>query len=109
MDIIRQGDVILVQVAQTESTPKQVEPGQDVILAFGEVTGHKHALTLDDKTKVTHKKPIFDASAERYIQLVSDATLRHEEHHAAVLRAGKYELGVQVEDGSHNMLRVVAD
>lgn len=107
--VIRQGDVILVQVEQTETEPKQIEAGQRVILAHGEVTGHTHALTLDTKAKTPPSKPVFDAAAERYIQLVSDATLHHEEHHAAVLKAGKYEIGVQVEAGPHNMLRRVVD
>lgn len=107
--IIRQGDVILVEVKTTETEPKLVEPGQRVILAHGEVTGHTHALTLDAPAKIAPTKPVFDAAAERYIQLVSEATLTHEEHHAAILKAGKYEIGVQVEAGPHNMLRRVID
>lgn len=108
-NIIRQGDVILVQVDQTETEPKQVEAGQRVILAHGEVTGHTHCLTLDAPALTPPTKPVFDAAAERYIQIVSEATLRHEEHHAAVLKAGKYEIGIQVEAGPHNMLRRVTD
>lgn len=107
--IIRQGDVILVAVDQTETEPKAVEPGQRVILAHGEVTGHTHALMLDAPAKTKPSKPVFDAAAERYIQIVSDATLKHEEHHAAILKAGRYEIGVQVEAGPHNMLRRVVD
>src|ERR1700759_1629806 len=108
-EIHRQGDVILVKVETTETEAKKVQPGQRVILAHGEVTGHTHALLLDAPAKRAPKQPVFDAAAERYIQVVSDATLRHEEHHAAILKAGKYEIGVQVEAGPPNMLRRVAD
>lgn len=110
--IIRQGDVIMVKVDSTETAPVVVVPGQRVILMHGEVTGHTHSLMLDAPAKKKPAKPVFDAAAERYIQFVGGASLRHEEHtaaEAAVLIEGKYELGVQVEAGPHNMLRRVAD
>lgn len=107
--IIRQGDVLLVYVDSPESAPVQIEAGQRVILAHGEVTGHTHALVLDAPITKAPSKPVFDAAAERYIQLYTTGKLSHEEHEAAVLKAGKYEIGVQVEAGPDNMLRRVAD
>lgn len=109
---VRQGDVIMVRVDNTDAEPKQVEPGQRVILMHGEVTGHTHSLRLDTPTKKKPSVPVFDASAERYIQFAFGGNLSHEEHDTAgpdVLVAGKYELGIQVEAGPDNMLRQVAD
>lgn len=108
-NIIRQGDVLLVYVDSPESAPAQIEAGQRMILAHGEVTGHTHALVLDAAVVKAPTKPVYDAAAERYIQLYTSGKLSHEEHEAAFLKAGKYEIGVQVEAGPDNMIRRVAD
>lgn len=106
---IRQGDVIMVYVDKTEAPAKVVEPGQTVVLAHGEVTGHTHALRSDAPVITPPSKPIFYAAAERYVQLLDSGKLGHEEHETAIMRAGMIEIGVQVEAGPHNMLRKVAD
>lgn len=106
---LRQGDVMMVYVEKTETAPAVVEPGQRVILAHGEVTGHTHALRVDTPVSAPPSKPVFDAAAERYIQLLDSGKLGHEEHSTAIMRAGTIEIGVQVEAGPHNMLRRVAD
>jgi hypothetical protein len=108
-DQIRQGDVMMVYVAKTETPPVIVEPGQKIILAHGKVTGHTHALRSDDPIIIQPSKPVFDASAERYIQLLDSGKLCHEEHDIAIMRAGTIEIGVQVEAGPDNMLRKVED
>jgi hypothetical protein len=108
-DQVRQGDVMMVYVAKPETEPKVVEPRQRVILAHGEVTGHTHALRSDAPVVQPPSKPVFDAAAERYIQLLDSGKLSHEEHTAAIMRAGTIEIGVQVEAGPHNMLRRVVD
>jgi hypothetical protein len=110
-DQIRQGDVMMVRVTKTENniTPVVPEPGQRVILAHGEVTGHTHALVLRKEAKTPPKVPVFDAAAERYIQLLDDASLTHEEHTAHKPIMGLWEMPVQVEAGVGNMTRRVAD
>jgi hypothetical protein len=105
----RQGDVFLRYVDKPEAEPKTVEPGQIVILAHGEVTGHTHAMRVDTPATVPPSKPIFDAAAERYIQMLDSGALSHEEHSMYRAKAGVIEIGVQVEAGPHNMLRRVAD
>jgi len=104
-DQLRQGDVLLVYVAQTETAPRVIAHDEPCILAFGEATGHKHQIL----TKVIPQKPVFDASAERYIRLLKQGELSHDEHSIALLRPGTIEIGVQVEAGPHNMLRRVQD
>jgi len=106
---IRQGDVMMVYVKNPQTKPAVVEPGQRVILAHGEVTGHTHALRVDTPVVNPPAKPVFDAAAERYIQLLDSGKLSHEEHDVAIMRAGTIEIGVQVEAGPQNMLRRVAD
>lgn len=107
-DIFRQGDVILVY-RETNSSAKTVEPGQACILAFGEVTGHKHQLRSKAKVVTPPINPVFDVAAERYLQLLDSSELSHEEHDIVKLRAGVIEIGVQVEAGPGNMLHRVAD
>lgn len=110
----RQGDVLMVYVSNhadipADGKPVTVEPGQRVILAHGEVTGHTHALSVNTRIITPAKKPVFDAAAERYIQLLDSGKLNHEEHEVVILRPGIIEIGVQVEAGPHNMLRRVVD
>lgn len=117
---IRQGDVFLLYIDKPETEPKIVEPGQCVILAHGESTGHTHALRSDAPITSPPSKPVFDAAAERYIKMLFKGRLAHEEHfltdHPEALadgstpvRTGTIEIGVQVEAGPHNMLRRVED
>ena len=106
---LRQGDVFMIYVEKTETKPVVVEPGQKIILAHGEVTGHTHALRLDSPVIIQPSKPVFDAAAERYIQLLDSGKLGHEEHSTAFMRSGTIEIGVQVEAGPDNMLRRVED
>ena len=105
----RQGDVMLVYVDATADDSRVVEPGQTVVLAHGEVTGHTHALRTKTTVKTPPSTPMFDAAAERYIRLLDSGELSHEEHSIALLRPGTIEIGIQVEAGPGNMLRQVAD
>ena len=108
-NIIRQGDVIAVYRDEIPQDARIVEPGQRVILAHGEVTGHTHALVSKTKPDTAPAVPVFDASAERYLRLIDERKLGHEEHTIAKFKPGGIELGVQVEAGPNNMLRRVVD
>jgi hypothetical protein len=108
-NIIRQGDVIAVYRESIPEDAPVAEPGQRVILAHGEVTGHTHALKSEVAPSVAPSTPVFDASAERYMLLLDDRVLGHEEHTIAKFKKGGIELGVQVEAGPGNMLRRVVD
>jgi hypothetical protein len=81
----RQGDVLLtthvynasdeiVPVAEpTDATSVQREDGA-VVLAHGEVTGHKHQI------RSRHAKLLRDESDARYLRVTAPVALRHEEH-----------------------------
>jgi hypothetical protein len=106
--IYRQGDVLLVRV---DAIPQDATPcelaGDDVVLAYGEVTGHAHK--LEAKTvKPFAKGAVWSADAERFIQALDGATLRHEEHSAVVLPPGNYRV-IQQREYTPEEIRRVAD
>ena len=88
----RQGDVLIVKVDNIPSNLKPVEPDEGRnILAYGEVTGHAHALSVKDcELKETE-------AGARYLSVPVSASLVHEEHSTIVLPAGDYRIIQQVE------------
>ena len=78
---VRQGDVLLVDAAYRDdkfASGDAVKSADGrIVLAHGEVTGHAHVVVSPARTK----KPVLrDIQAERYLQVLSEATIRHEEH-----------------------------
>jgi hypothetical protein len=91
--MLRQGDVLLVRVP--EMPPFNLRPRDDkgdVVLKFGESTGHCHSFRGEEAAKVR----LWDAGAERYLQVLERAELRHEEHAPIVVEPGIYHLPEQV-------------
>jgi hypothetical protein len=84
----RQGDVLLIEVPpERESLSSAREVARDagrIVLAYGEVTGHAHAI-VDSNAK------LFEAPSGRILVVESgSASVVHEEHTAVTLPAGKY-------------------
>lgn len=102
MKMYRQGDVLLVKVDKLPSKAKDITPKDRIVLAYGEVTGHAHAIYPE----VIERKPIFgkatketglkaklwDAGAERFLQVMEKTALKHEEHSAIPLDEGVYKV-----------------
>lgn len=131
--IIRQGDVLLLQVKNLPEGCTHIEPenGRRFILAFGEKTGHCHAIyefTSDEKAEqaLAMSAEVGAAALERartrrtaqmwsspdgewYLEIHQESTMRHEEHSAPQIPKGIYHCPVQVEAGPDNMNRLVAD
>lgn len=97
-----------------------------ITLAWGEVTGHRHALypRLDFEEGVTEKvtKPVqlfeldnihkYSHSSlpdQKLLRLNTRALLRHEEHHTISLPAGDYVVTHQHEGDELEEIRRVAD
>lgn len=100
---VRQGDVLLVDAAyrgDKSDEGKLVKPDGGVVLAYGEVTGHAHRIHEPKKAR------LIDVQAERYLQVVSEATLRHEEHGPIILREGRFQQAFQVEEQGEEVRRV---
>lgn len=81
--------------------------GDRVVLAYGERTGHSHAVY--GVTKEAPKVRLWSAGAERFLQVLTRCELVHEEHSAAVLEPGTYLLPGQYEHTEENEVRKVAD
>ncbi len=98
--IIRQGDVCLIPVAALPEGAKAVKAEKRVVLAYGEVTGHAHAIY--DTTKAR----LWDAGVERFLQVLEPVALAHEEHSAITLQPGIYHLPKQMEYTPAELVRV---
>jgi hypothetical protein len=100
--IYRQGDVLLVRVVSLPKNVTEITPDGDIILAHGEVTGHAHRLALppmiygvDNGKQVAmleRKVKLWDAGAERFIQVLEKTVLTHEEHSAVPIEPGVYKV-----------------
>lgn len=102
--LVRQGDVALVPVASIPKGAKDITPKKgDVVLKFGEATGHAHR--IDERVKVR----VWDAGAERFLQVLEVVSLKHEEHAEIVIAPGIYHIPDQVEWTDENEPRIVAD
>jgi len=73
-----------------------------VVLAYGEVTGHAHAIAEEEVTMLEVDNGI------RYLDVEIEAFLRHEEHATIALAPGKYRVTRQREY-SPEAIRNVAD
>lgn len=101
--LFRQGDVLLMRVADRSVdglAPKPRDGGR-VVLAYGEVTGHAHA--IDDAELFEEKDGVL------YLRIgASGAALRHEEHGAIALEPGTYRV-VRQREYHPDSIRPVAD
>ena len=89
--MVRQGDVLLVRIEAIPDTARPVARDNGrVVLAYGEVTGHAHAISSAAATQLHD-------DIERYLRLTSAATLQHEEHAAIELAPGTYRIVIQRE------------
>lgn len=102
MKSIRQGDVLLFKVAQLPKGAQAVAVNGDVILAYGEVTGHAHRIKQTEKPSAR----VFDVGAERYLQISERVALTHEEHATIFLDRGVYRQAFQCEEKRAEIQRV---
>jgi hypothetical protein len=104
MQIYRQGDVLIKKVAAIPSGVKRVDWSKEgrVILAYGEVTGHAHALPMMLTQMFTTE------AGQRFIEVQKGAKLTHEEHSTIEPEPGIYEV-VQQREYFPDAIRNVAD
>lgn len=121
----RQGDVLVIMVDSLPNnvTAKPRDNGR-VVLAYGEVTGHAHAIT---EKKVIHydaadavsaaeallasvgmRRQLTAENAPTFLELATEAPLQHEEHGTIKLPAGKAVV-IRQREYSPTELRSVAD
>lgn len=107
--MFRQGDVALVLVSAIPASAKDVTPDDRIVLAYGEVTGHAHALyEPQTEAKPEGKARLWNAGTERFLQVITTTALKHEEHSAIELPPGVYKV-VQQREYTPEAIRNVAD
>jgi len=108
--IYRQGDVLVMAIDKypegvDASKVKQHKRGDELILAYGEVTGHHHT--------VVGNSLVAEALAEEhgndiFFELLEPSALTHDEHETVKLPAGKYRK-IQQQEYSPEAYRDVHD
>jgi hypothetical protein len=88
--LYRQGDVLLraVDAIPTNVTTVAKRDAGRIVLAYGEVTGHAHAILAPESEATL----LTAGENARFLRLVADVDLVHEEHAAVHLPAGNYQV-----------------
>lgn len=89
--MVRQGDVLVLrktpgQHQMTRLKEVKRDDGR-VVLAYGEATGHAHAIHDPNVTMFRDSK-----ESRRFLKIEEDAELKHEEHDTIKLESGWYEV-----------------
>lgn len=96
IQIIRQGDLGFVSIAEIPKNVKELKFNSEFVLATGEATGHRHLLVTDyPETKIR----IFQDINDRHFLDISggSASVKHEEHKTKILSPRFYIQEQQVE------------
>lgn len=81
-NIIRHGDVCLKPIT---TLPKGAKQLKDKVLAYGEVTGHKHQ--FGNPSNIDR----YELDGRLYLQVYTPVPLNHEEHETLIIDPGIYE------------------
>lgn len=101
--MLRQGDVYIIPAAVPEGASEVGRDNGRVVLAYGEATGHAHALVSEDAV-------LLAADTARFLRIVgSGATLTHEEHGAIEIAPGEYRVVIGREWTADMAARPVVD
>lgn len=105
MPHIRQGDVYVIPVEDIPEDAIALERDAGrVVLAYGEVTGHAHAIAAEGATLLR------TTEGERFLRIVgAPAPLIHEEHATLEVAPGTYRIVTQREWTDDQAARPVLD
>lgn len=109
----RQGDVLIEQIDEIVDSEFAPERADRVVLAYGEVTGHAHALVGD--IEVLYPTETARPETPQYLRVVAglnasiNAELQHEEHSTIAVPPGLYRVTRQREWTDADEPRQVAD
>ena len=98
MKIYRQGDVLFRAITALPSGARKKRDNATV--AYGEVTGHSHALAVEDRAAAEVLEigdGLFVHVSDAGIRIEGGATFVHEEHGPVTLPPGDYEVTIQRE------------
>jgi hypothetical protein len=90
----RQGDVLLVAVDAIPGTAVPVPRNDgEIVLAYGEATGHRHAIAGPQAELLMLPAGEDDEVERRFLRIVgAQARLLHEEHDPVTLPPGLYQV-----------------
>jgi hypothetical protein len=100
---VRQGDVLLVAAKVAAGEAEPIASDGSVVLAHGEVTGHRHRFERASEAQA------LTGSVIRQLIVNVPAALLHEEHSPPTVEPGIYDLPAQVEWTDANEPRKVED
>lgn len=107
MFMARQGDVFILEVSDIPTAAKEVmRDNGRVVLAYGEVTGHSHAIA-NPKAKLFRDDGNGGATFLS-ITAPTGADLHHEEHRTITVPPGNYRVVIQ-QEYTPEAIRNVAD
>jgi len=89
-EMYRQGDVLLAKVEALPKRAVQKPVEERIVLAWGETTGHAHAVS-------SQFAKLFEAGPDRFLVASEGAILVHEEHNPIKLTPGVYRVVQQRE------------
>ena len=100
---IRQGDVLLQQVAEIPKTAQKQKPQRGkIVLALGEVTGHSHTIDAD-------AADWWKDGEDQYVSVTATTEALHQEHGPLPLEAGEKFVKIPQREYSPEAIRNVAD
>ena len=102
--MFRQGDVLLVPVAEMPSGRTVEADGGRLVLARGEATGHHHSVAVEDGELV-------DVAEGVFLRIMAPTPLEHQEHAPITLQPGVYRVLRQREytPGAIDRMRALLD
>lgn len=113
MNQYRQGDVFIEEIENIPpfiNRKASIKGGNDVILAYGEVTGHAHRIGNLGDLEFYNDPKSKHTSYLRILPGIRDfASLRHEEHRTIDLPPGSYIVRRQREYQPGEVTRLVQD
>lgn len=99
----------LIEVSMKTNIPKTTKKkaldGNRAILAYGEVTGHAHAIETPDK--VEHFESTDIAETKQFLRVKEECSVTHEEHAPIKLIPGEYEVRIQNQYQMGEIKRVI--
>ena len=102
--------MLLIPVSQVPTGSKAKRDRGRIVLAYGEVTGHAHAIASKEAELIETEPGTDGLIADRFLRVLSEAgvDLVHEEHATITLPRGNYIVRIQREYAPE-ALRNVAD
>jgi uncharacterized protein YjlB len=100
---IVQGDVLLIPATIPDTVTEKPRDNGQVILAYGEQTGHSHAIDSPDCTLVTAEQA---GQLRAWLRVTAPVEVKHQEHRTVTIPPGEWEVIGQVEHRPEGLTRV---